>query len=146
MRNLAENTSHPQQGAPEREQRFRRLINVEIETENGARFSAIVTNISKHGLGAKTGGILQPFKFIDVIKDGYGRVHGEVRWVDGQNFGVLFSEPVNVEMFNFSDKNEQGHFVPEAKDGHVWKGFHVESSTQRPGVTSQFSKKYLDGR
>ena len=145
MRNLANDGSTPQDGPLQRGQRFRRLINVEIENEDGTRFSAIVTNISKHGLGGKTGGILRPFEFIDVIKKGYGRVHGEVRWVDGQNFGVLFSEPVNVEMFNFSEENEQGHFIREVDNGHVWKGFDVETSTRRPGVTSQFSGKHPDG-
>lgn len=124
-----------------REERVRKLINVEIESDHGTRFSAIVTNLSEHGMGGKTAGILRPFEFITILKKGYGCVQGEVRWVNGEEFGVLFWEPVDVELFNFSDRNEQGHFVRQIENGHVWKGFRVKSSTRRPGITSQFSKR-----
>ncbi len=120
--------------------RARKLIHVEIERGDSPAFSAIVTNLSKHGMGGRTDGELQPFDLITIVKKGYGRIAGEVRWVEGKNFGVYFSEPVNVDLFNFADDNKQKHFVKEAKDGHVWSGFDRVSSTRRPGVTSRYSK------
>ena len=131
---------HSQIPAAEREARARKLIRVDIERENGPGFSAIVTNVSEQGMGGGTEAFLRPFELITIIKKGYGRIVGEVRWTEGQNFGVLFSEPVNVEMFNFTDDNKQRHFVQQASNGHVWTGFKTQSSTRRPGVTNRFSK------
>ena len=123
-----------------REERHRRLVNVEIEMENGTSIRAIITNISKHGIGGITQGTLRPFEFVSVVKQGYGRARGEVRWVDGENFGILFSEPINVEQFNFSQANDKGYFATPSETGRVWRGFDVETSTRRPGVTHQFSR------
>ena len=127
----------------QREQREHKLIRVEIEREMGPEISAIVTNISEQGMGGRTEGSLQPFDIITIVKKGYGRIPGEVRWVEGRNFGVLFSEPVNVDLFNFAEENKRQHFVKEVPNGHVWKGFDSITSTKRPGVTSQFSRKKL---
>ena len=123
-----------------REDRHCRLMTVEIERENGRSISAIVNNVSKHGMGGTTQNNLEPFEFIAVVKPGYGRVKGEVRWVDGDRFGVLFSEPINVELFNFVNANDKGYFVTQNETGHVWKGFDIEASPRRPGVTHQFSR------
>jgi hypothetical protein len=131
---------HGQIPAAERELRARKLIRVDIERENGPGISAIVTNLSEQGMGGRTEGFIQPFELITIIKKGYGRISAEVRWTEGQNFGVLFSEPVDVNLFNFTNHNNQQHFVPQPSDGHVWKGFKTTSSTKRPGVTSRYSK------
>ena len=122
-----------------REERSRKLINVQITTESGVKFSANVTNISKYGMGAKSAGTVRESEQVQVFKDGFGCVQGEVRWVDGQNFGLKFHEPIDIDRFNFSHQNGKGHFVRKIENGHVWKGFEVKSSTRRPGVTSQFS-------
>lgn len=127
---------HP---SPQRELRARKLIRVDIERENGPGISAIVTNLSEQGMGGRTEGFLQAFELITIVKKGYGRIVGEVRWTDGQNFGVLFAEPVNVDLFNFTDRNKQRHFVQPVNDENVWKGFKTVSSTRRPGVTSRYS-------
>ena len=124
----------------QREQRARKLIRVEIERQNAPSISAIVTNLSEQGMGGRTEGMLQAFEMITIVKKGYGRIPGEVRWTDGQNFGILFSEPVDVDLFNFTDHNKQQHFVKPIEDGHVWKGFQTATSTKRPGVTSRYSK------
>lgn len=126
--------------APQRKQRARKLIRVEIERKNKPLISAIVTNLSEQGMGGRTDGLLEAFESITVVKKGYGRISGEVRWTDGQNFGVLFCEPIDVELFNFIDHNKQQHFVKPDDDGHVWRGFPTVSSTKRPGVTSRYSR------
>ena len=129
------------QPSPEqRDTRARKLIRVDIERENNPGFSAIVTNLSELGMGGRTEGVLRPSELITIIKKGYGRISGEVRWTEGQNFGVLFSEPVDVDQFNFIDHNKQKHFVQPASEGHVWKGFRTASSTRRPGLTSRHSR------
>jgi hypothetical protein len=125
--------------ATERELRARKLIRVDIERENGRGFSAIVTNVSEQGMGGRTEGFVRPFELITVIKKGYGRISGEVRWTEGQNFGILFAEPLNVDLFNFTDENKQQHFVQKANNGHVWTGFKTDTSTRRPGVTNRHS-------
>lgn len=126
-----------QPSSAQRETRARKLIRVDIERENDPGFSAIVTNLSELGMGGRTEGFLQPFELITIVKKGYGRISGEVRWTEGQNFGVLFSDPVDVDQFNFIDNNKQKHFVQPVSDGHVWKGFRTVSSTRRPGLTSR---------
>lgn len=131
-----EHSDSPEQ----RESRARKLINVEIQSADGHKYSAIVTNLSRHGMGGKTQAMLKALEQITVTKQGYGQLEGEIRWVDGQYFGVYFAEPIDVERFNFSGDNQQGHFVQQAKNGHVWTGFKTGSSTRRPGVTSRFSR------
>ena len=135
--------SHESAGSPapdQREERQQRLIKVVIEIESGIGFSAIVTNISEHGMGGKTQGVLKMSEAVTVVKTGYGRVRGEVRWIQGDRFGVYFDDPIDVDLFNFSDSNEQGHFVPPVKNGHVWKGFKTDTSAKRPGFTSHIIK------
>ncbi|WP_417622705.1 hypothetical protein [Parasphingorhabdus sp.] len=140
MTNSGSDNSQEATPSAERASRARKLIRVEIERENTPVFSALVTNLSAHGMGGRTDGELQPFDLITIIKKGYGRISGEVRWIDGKNFGVYFSEPVNVDLFNFTDDNKQQHFVQQAKDGRVWNGFDRATSTRRPGLTDRFSK------
>lgn len=131
-------------GAAKRETRFRKLISVRIEAESGARFPAVVTNLSKRGMGGKTSGLLKKGDRVVIVKEDFGRVGAEVRWVDGERFGLAFSDPISVEQFNFLNKNDKGHFVPEIENGHVWKGFDLDRSMRRPGVTNQFSKDTMN--
>ena len=116
------------------------LIHVDIERENSTGFSAIVTNLSTKGMGGHAEGFLQPFELITIIKKGYGRISGEVRWTDGENFGVLFAEPVNVDLFNFTGDNKQKELVPQPDEDAIWRGFRTISSTRRAGVTDRFSE------
>ncbi|MEO9633688.1 MAG: PilZ domain-containing protein [Parasphingorhabdus sp.] len=113
----------------EREERVHRRTDVEIEFDDGRRCSAVVTNLSTHGMGAEMQGSLQPFSLISVIKQGYGRVQGEVRWVDQDRFGVLFAEPVNVELFNGSDCHPQGPLGEQPQNGQSAPGFDIHSAT-----------------
>lgn len=127
-------------GSAKREKRFRKLISIQMEAESGAKFSAVVTNLSKRGLGGKTSGFLKKLDRVTIYKEDFGRVDAEVRWVEGERFGLAFANPISIEQFNFLNKNGKGHFVPEIENGHVWKGFDLDSSMRRPGVTSQFSR------
>ncbi|MGB5723563.1 MAG: hypothetical protein WBM39_04040 [Parasphingorhabdus sp.] len=140
MTNVNADNLPGQVSTAQRDKRACKLIRVDIERENGPGFSAIVTNLSEQGMGGRSEGFLRPFELVTIIKQGYGRISGEVRWIEGQNFGVLFSEPVDVDQFNFTDHNKQKHFVQPGSDGHVWKGYETASSTKRPGVTNRFSK------
>ena len=127
---------HPAQ----REPRERKLIRVEIERDSGPPIAAIITNISEQGMGGRTDSSLLPYETIAVVKKGYGRIAGEVRWVEGDRFGVLFAEAVNIDMFNFADKNkEQQHFVQPLPPGYVPKSF--AATARRPGLTSQYSRR-----
>ena len=137
----AESTgSDPHCGSAKREKRYRKLISVLVETESGAKFSAVVTNLSKRGLGGKTSGFLEKADHVSIVKEEFGRIDAEVRWVDGERFGLAFSNPISIEQVSFLNKNEQGHFVRKIENGHVWKGFDLDTSVRRPGVTNQFSK------
>mgnify|MGYP001954433277 FL=1 len=144
MGKFGSNITNEKVSSAQREERYRKLINVQIKTECGRIFSAIATNISSHGMGGKTAGLLGEREKIKLTKEGFGKVKGEVRWVDGQRFGMLFFEPITVEQFNFFNKNGKGHFVPEIDNGHVWKGFDIQTSIRRPGFTSQLSRKRLN--
>ena len=91
-------------------------------------------------MGGRTDSSLLPYETIAVVKKGYGRIAGEVRWVEGDRFGVLFAEAVNIDMFNFADKNkEQQHFVQPLPPGYVPKSF--DATARRPGLTSQYSRR-----
>ena len=111
MTNYSAEKFEAQNASAEREIRERRSIPIDIERENGSGMSAVVTNLSQHGMGGHTDGYLQPFELITIIKKGYGRVVAEVRWIEGKNFGVLFAQPMNVDQFNFTDDNKQQHFI-----------------------------------
>ena len=140
MTNYNADKIEAQHPSPQRETRARKLIRVDIERENTPVFSAIVTNLCEQGMGGRSEGFLRPFELITIIKKGYGRIAGEVRWTEGQNFGVLFSEPVDVDQFNFADHNKQKHFVQPISENHVWKAYKTVQSTRRPGVTNRYSK------
>ncbi len=140
MTNVNDDKSHEQISPDEREARVRQLIHVELERENGHAFPAIITNLSVHGMGGHSEGYLPPFEVITIIKKGYGRISGEVRWTEGENFGILFAEPVDVNLFNFSDQNKQNPFVPQVSEDDIWRGFEAPTSTRRPGVTNQYSR------
>jgi len=129
-----------QHSSAPREQRARNLIRVDIERENNTGFPAIITNLSTQGMGGHAEGFLQPFELITIIKKGYGRISGEVRWTDGENFGVLFAEPVNVDLFNFTSDNKQKPLVPQPDEDDIWRGLKTISSTRRPGVADRFSQ------
>jgi PilZ domain len=130
----------PHCGLAKREKRYRKLISVIVKTESGTQFSAVVTNLSKRGLGGKTSGFLEKSDRVTIVKEEFGQVDAQVRWVNGERFGLAFSNPISIDQFNFLNKNDKGHFVREIENGHVWKGFDLDSSTRRPGVTNQFSK------
>ena len=139
MTNCNADNVQGQQGSAPRERRARRLIHVDIERKNNSGFPAIVTNLSMQGMGGHTEGFLEPFELITIIKKGYGRIFGEVRWTDGPNFGVLFAEPVNVDLFTFTD-DKQKHIIQRPSDDDIWRGFESISSTRSPGVTGGFSQ------
>ena len=90
-------------------------------------------------MGGHTEGHLSPFEVITIIKKGYGRISGEVRWTEGENFGILFAEPVDIDLFDFSEQNKQEQLVPKASEDEVWRGFEAPRSIRRPGVTNQYS-------
>lgn len=140
MTNGNADKSHEQFPPDEREARVHKLIHVDLEGENSPAFPAIVTNLSSHGMGGHTEGYLRPFEVITIIKKGYGRISGEVRWTEGENFGILFAEPVDVDLFNFSNQNKKKQFVPQASEDEVWRGFEAPTSTRRPGLTNQYSR------
>lgn len=83
----------------QRETRITSHIEVEIEQEYGPRSPAIVNDISQFGMGVTTSAMLQAFDVITIVRAGYGRIRAEVRWVDGDRIGVLFSEPVGLEFY-----------------------------------------------
>lgn len=83
-----------------REARVESHIEVEIEQEFGSNSPAIVNDVSQHGMGVTTNALLQVFDVITIVKSGYGRIRAEVRWVEDDKIGILFSEPVGMEFFN----------------------------------------------
>ncbi|GAB5486501.1 MAG: hypothetical protein Pars2KO_00710 [Parasphingorhabdus sp.] len=91
--------SHNLLDTSQREMRFQSHIEVEIEREFGPSSSAIVTDVSEFGMGVTTSALLQAFDVITIVKMGYGRIRAEVRWVNGNKVGVLFSEPVGMDFY-----------------------------------------------
>jgi len=85
-----------------REKRYQIEAFVEIETDSGPVVLATTLDVSRHGMGAMTRERLQPFDLVTVVKPGYGRIRGEVRWVIGEKIGLLFAEPINVQLFRIS--------------------------------------------
>lgn len=83
-----------------REARVESYIEVEIEQDFGASVPAIVRDVSEYGMGLTTSAMLQVFDVITIVKSGYGRIRAEVRWVDADRIGVLFSEPVGMGFFD----------------------------------------------
>ncbi len=83
-----------------REARITSHVEVEIEQEYGPSSLAIVNDISQFGMGVTTSAMLQAFDVITIVKLGYGRIRAEVRWVDGDKIGVLFSEPVGMDFYH----------------------------------------------
>ena len=83
----------------QRESRIESHIEVEIEQDYGPSSPAIVNDISEFGMGVTTSALLQAFDVITIVKLGYGRIRAEVRWVEGNKIGVLFSEPVGLDFY-----------------------------------------------
>lgn len=84
----------------QRETRIESHIEVEIEQEFGPNSTAIVHDVSQFGMGLTTNAMLQVFDVITIVKSGYGRMRAEVRWIDADKIGILFSEPVGMEFFD----------------------------------------------
>lgn len=97
------NQMHEHSNPGLREPRIQSHIEVEIEQEFGSNCSAIVNDVSQYGMGVTTNAMLQVFDVITIVKAGYGRFRAEVRWIEGNRLGVLFSEPVGSEFFKLTD-------------------------------------------
>lgn len=120
-----------------REPRLRRLVKIEIIRDEKAPVDAFVRNLSSFGLCAKSGEIPARGEIITIRKEGFGELRATVRWTSATEFGVQFSERINVDHFNFGAQNKGGHFVQKIDNGHVWTGFSHEVSTRRPGLRSR---------
>lgn len=120
-----------------REPRIRKLVKVELFTEQSGLQNSIVRNISTFGLRATSPEGLRVGQVIEIGKPGYGRVSGTVRWVDGGEFGMRFDSPIDVDRFNFEANNDKGHFLKKIDNGHVWKGFQTDTSNKRPGFRTR---------
>lgn len=91
-------------GLDQREARFESHFEVEIEQDFGPNSAATVNDVSQFGMGITTSALLQAFEVITIVKAGYGRIRAEVRWVEGNKIGVLFSEPVGMDFYHFTDR------------------------------------------
>lgn len=80
-----------------------KLICVSLEIDSGRDFPAIISQLSRHEMEGTTSGFLAAFDMITIFKAGYGRLRGEVRWTDGDNFAVRFVQPIDLQLFCCSD-------------------------------------------
>lgn len=90
--------AHEKFAQSNRAERLEILFAIQIECDNGRSFDAVVTNLSARGFGARTRHYLEPYQHVYMIKPRYGRIRGEIRWVEGENFGALFNEAVNINL------------------------------------------------
>ncbi|WP_109357179.1 PilZ domain-containing protein [Sphingorhabdus sp. EL138] len=128
-----ENTEAEQKQEAVREPRIRKLVKIELFTDNSGPHEAMVRNLSTFGIRATAPIDLFPEQSIVIKKAGFGSVSGTVRWVEGREFGMQFDQSIDVDLFNFGLGNEQGHFVKKIDNGHVWLGFQNAVSSKRPG-------------
>lgn len=93
-----------------REQRERRLIRAEMQSERLARHDILIRNISARGIGAasRTGTPPLPGERVCVrLPDGHV-VAGAIRWVDAQAFGIALDEAIALpELFASLQKMKQ---------------------------------------
>ncbi|MEP3227439.1 MAG: PilZ domain-containing protein [Parasphingorhabdus sp.] len=118
-----------------REPRIRKLVKVELFSGVSGPYEAIVRNISTFGVRATSPIALRPGQSLEIVKKGFGKVSGTVRWIGENEFGMCFDEPIDIEQFNFESQNDRGHFVKKIDNGHVWTGFQTGISTKRPGFS-----------
>ncbi len=120
-----------------REPRVRKLVKIELFADDGGSHASIVRNLSRFGLRATMPIKLELGQSIEIGKIGYGKVSGTVRWVRGGEFGMQFDQPIDIEQFDFGSQNARGHFVKKIDNGHVWHGFHTDTSNKRPGFRTK---------
>ncbi|MEO9469641.1 PilZ domain-containing protein [Parasphingorhabdus sp.] len=121
-----------------RELRQRRLFKVEIVTDDGCEFDAIVRNISIFGLCMKATRKPRVGQLISIRKEKFKPISGMVRWVENDEFGVQLNEALSIEKFDFSDQNVEGQLIP--KDETVGRRTQVGPSIsyRRPGLFSRY--------
>ncbi|HEY9090510.1 PilZ domain-containing protein [Parasphingorhabdus sp.] len=120
-----------------REPRIRKLVKVELLTASSGPYDAMIRNISTFGVRATAPVKLQVGQTIKLKKPGFGSISGNVRWVDGREFGMQFDQAIDVDLFNFGDRNRSGHFIKKIDSGHVWRGFDVVKCSKRPGFRTR---------
>ncbi|WP_422343531.1 PilZ domain-containing protein [Parasphingorhabdus sp.] len=118
-----------------REPRVRKLVKIELFAGNSGPYNSIIRNLSAFGVRATSPIDLHPGQLVEIKKTGFGKVSGTVRWVSEGEFGMQFDQSIDVDLFNFSSDNDQGHFVKKIDNGHVWRGFHTATSNKRPGFS-----------
>tara|TARA_R110000772_G_scaffold29122_6_gene72983 strand:+ start:1858 stop:2271 length:414 start_codon:yes stop_codon:yes gene_type:complete len=116
-----------------REPRIRKLVKITLIADSSGPHNSFVRNLSTFGLRATSPIMLKPGQSIEVLKEGFGKVRGTVRWVNDGEFGLQFDQPINIDQFNFGSDNIKGHFVKKIDNGHVWHGFQTAASIKRPG-------------
>lgn len=80
-----------------REHRRARIVRATLITDNGEERDVIVRNLSEFGLGI-TSRSVAPARgdTVIVLLPGDVRVHGTVRWVKGQAFGVALDDQLET--------------------------------------------------
>lgn len=121
-----------------RELRQRRLFKVEIVTDDGCRFDAIVRNISTFGLCMKATRKPNLGQSISIRKAGFEPVNGSVRWVDEEEFGVQLDEALSIEKFDFSDQNIEGQIIPKDETDRRRTLVDPSITHRRPGLFSRY--------
>lgn len=86
----------------QRENRAPMMAVAEIWKSGRSLGRAHIRNLSAKGVGVI--GVIQATEGepIDIVLNGIGKVRGSVAWTGGDGFGILFSNPIDPELFDMS--------------------------------------------
>ncbi len=105
--------------ATARETRMSKLLSVEISRGGGPQERVVVRNVSPHGIGARGAIKLVPCERVDVHLPGGALRCAVVRWVNKDNFGLYFDEPIDPQSLQVRVASGGGITPRDAQLGFV---------------------------
>ena len=121
---------------PAGEARSFRVIVATMSCEAQGERPIVVRNISPKGLGARLRfGRISVGVRVTLMVRGHS-LHGEVRWSQGDLFGVELNEEIDPSMFVVSETSLDDLQPPFGR-GHVFDQFRPVSDSRRPGFRTR---------